>query len=100
MILLSILTLADSLNIFWISEGIVGSLFIMGIGLAMLIQRNRAIPRPAWRTWIGGGMVALGGLMLIDTFLPSFVSDLTWPFALIGAGALLLWQWSRRKATR
>ena len=100
LVLLSILTLADSLNIFWISEGIVGSLFIMGIGLAMLIQRNRAIPRPAWRTWIGGGMVALGGLMLIDTFLPSFVSDLTWPFALIGAGALLLWQWSRRKATR
>ncbi len=99
LILLSILTLADSLNIFWISEGIVGSLFIMGIGLAMLIQRNRAIPRPAWRTWIGGGMVALGGLLLIDTFLPSFVSDLTWPFALIGAGALLLWQWSRRKAT-
>ena len=100
LILLSILTLADSLSLFWVSEGIVGSLFIMGIGLAMLIQRNRVIPRPAWRTWIGGGMVALGGLMLIDTFLPSFVSDLTWPFALIGAGALLLWQWSRRKATR
>ena len=100
LILLSILTLADSLNVFWISEGALGSLFIMGIGLAMLLQRNRVIPRPAWRTWIGGGMVALGGLMLIDTFLPSFVSDLTWPFALIGAGALLLWQWSRRKATR
>ena len=65
----------------------------------MLLQRNRVILRPAWRTWIGGGMVALGGLLLIDTFLPSFVSDLTWPFALIGAGALLLWQWSRRKAT-
>ena len=99
LILLSILTLADSLGLFWVSEGIVGSLFIMGIGLAMLLQRNRVIPRPAWRTWIGGGMVALGGLLLIDTFLPSFVSDLTWPFALIGAGALLLWQWSRRKAT-
>ena len=44
-------------------------------------------------------MVALGGLMLIDVFLPSFVSDLTWPFALIGFGALLILQWSRRKAT-
>ena len=100
LVLLSILTLADSLNVFWISEGAVGALLILGIGLVMLIHRNRVIPRPAWRTWVGGGMVALGGLMLIDTFLPSFVSDLTWPFALIGAGALLLWQWSRRKATR
>ncbi len=99
LIVLSVLTLADNLNPFWISEGLVGSLFIMGIGLAMLIHRNRAVPRPAWRTWIGGGLVALGGLILIDHFMPSFVSDLTWPFALIGFGALLIWQWSRRKAT-
>ncbi len=100
LIVLSILTLADSLSLFWVSEGLVGSLFIMGIGLAMLIHRNRAVPRPAWRTWIGGGLVALGSLILIDHFMPSFVSDLTWPFALIGFGALLIWQWSRRKATR
>ena len=98
LVLLSILTLADSLNVFWLSDDIVGPLIVLGIGLVMLIHRKRTIPRPAWRTWIGGGMVALGGLMLINTFLPSFVSDLTWPLALIGAGALLLWQWSRRKA--
>ena len=98
LVLLSILTLADSLNVFWVSGGAVGALLIVGIGLVMLIHRNRVMPRPAWRTWVGGGMVALGALMLINTFLPSFVSDLTWPLALIGAGALLLWQWSRRKA--
>ena len=100
LVLLSILTLADSLSLFWISDGAVGALLILGIGLVMLIHRKRTIPRPTWRTWIGGGMVALGGLMLIDVFLPSFVSDLTWPFALIGFGALLILQWSRRKATR
>ena len=97
LILLSILTLLDSLNIFWFSDGLIPVLLMMGIGLAMLIHRNRVVPRPAWRTWVGGGLVAFGGLILIDELLPSFVSDLTWPLALIGFGALLLWQWSRRR---
>lgn len=98
LVLLSILTLLDSLNVFWFSDGAIGVLLMLGIGLAMLFHRNRAIPRPAWRTWVGGGLVAFSGLILIDQVLPSFVSNLTWPMALIGFGALLLWQWSRRKA--
>ena len=98
LVLLSILTLLDSLNIFWFSDGLIPVLLMMGIGLVMLIHRNRVVPRPAWRTWVGGGLVAFGGLILIDEFLPSFVSDLTWPLALIGFGVLLLWQWSRKKA--
>ena len=98
LVLLSILTLLDSLNVFWFSDGAIGVLLMLGIGLAMLFHRNRAIPRPAWRTWVGGGLVAFSGLILIDQILPSFVSNLTWPMALIGFGALLLWQWSRRKA--
>ncbi len=99
LVFVSVLALLDSISIFWNSDGVIGSLFIMGIGLALLLHRRRAAPRPAWRAWIGGGLVALGALVLIDTVLPSFVSDFTWPLALIGAGALLLWQWSRRKAT-
>lgn len=98
LVVVSVLTLVDSFSVFWNSDGVIGSLLIVGIGLAILLYRRRAAPRSAWRTWIGGGMVALGALMLIDTVLPSFVSDFTWPLALIGAGALLLWQWSRRKA--
>lgn len=98
LVLLSILTLLNSLNIFWFSDGLIPVLLMMGIGLVMLIHRNRVVPRPAWRTWVGGGLVAFGGLILINELLPSFVSDLTWPLALIGFGVLLLWQWSRKKA--
>ena len=97
LVLLSILTLLNSLNIFWFSDGLIPVLLMMGIGLVMLIHRNRVVPRPAWRTWVGGGLVAFGGLILINELLPSFVSDLTWPLALIGFGVLLLWQWSRKK---
>ena len=97
LVLLSLLSLLDSLNVFWFSEGILGVFLIIGIGLVMLLHRRRTIPRPAWRTWVGGGLVAFGGLILIDNYMPSFVSDLTWPMALIGLGALLLWQWSRRR---
>ena len=99
LVLLSALTLLDSLNVFWFSDGMIGIFLIMGIGLALLIHRRQTLPRPAWRTWVGGGLVAFGGLILIDDLLPSFVSDLTWPLAFIGFGALLLWQWSRRRAT-
>lgn len=97
LVFVSVLTLVDSLSLFWISDGVLGALFILGIGLAMLFHRKQDIPRPAWRSWIGGAMAALGTLMLIDAFMPSFVSDLTWPLAFIGFGALLLWQWSRSK---
>lgn len=99
LVFVSILTLVDSLNLFWISEWDFGALFILGIGLVILLHRKRTVSRAAWRNWIGGGMVALGSLMLADSLLPSFVTDLTWPLAFIGFGALLLWQWSRRKAT-
>lgn len=98
LVLLSLLTLLDSLNVFWFSDGIIGVFLMLGIGLVMLVHRNRVVPRPAWRTWVGGGLVAFSGLILIDQLLPSFVSDLTWPMALIGFGALLLWQWSRSRA--
>ena len=98
LVLLSILTLLDSLNVFWFSDGAIGVFLMLGIGLVMLVHRNRVVPRPAWRTWVGGGLVAFSGLILIDQLLPSFVSDLTWPMALIGFGALLLWQWSRSRA--
>ncbi len=98
LVLLSLLTLLDSLNVFWFSDGIVGVFLMIGIGLVMLVHRNRAIPRPAWRTWVGGGLVAFGGLIVIDQMLPSFVSNFTWPMALIGFGAFLLWHWSRSRA--
>lgn len=98
LVLLSTLTLLESLSLFWFSDSIIPVVLMMGIGGAMLIHRNRVIPRPAWRTWIGGGLVGFGALILIDELLPSFVSDLTWPLAIIGFGALLLWQWSRKKA--
>ena len=98
LVLLSILSLLDNLNLLWFSDGMIPVVIMMGIGLAMLFHRNRVIPRPAWRTWVGGGLVGFGALILIDELLPSFVSDLTWPLALIGFGVLLLWQWSRKKA--
>ncbi|MDE2815493.1 MAG: PspC domain-containing protein [Chloroflexota bacterium] len=98
LVLLSTLTLLESLSLFWFSDSIIPVVLMMGIGGAMLVHRNRVAPRPAWRTWIGGGLVGFGALILIDELLPSFVSDLTWPLAIIGFGALLLWQWSRRKA--
>lgn len=98
LVLVGILTLLDSLSLFWFSDGIIPVGLMMGIGLAMLAHRNRLMPRPAWRTWIGGGLVGFGALILVDELLPSFVSDLTWPLAIIGFGVLLLWQWSRRKA--
>ena len=98
LVLLSVLTLLDSLSLFWFADGIIPVVLMMAIGLAMLFHRSRVIPRPAWRTWIGGGLVGFGALILIDELLPSFVSDLTWPLALIGFGLLLLWQWSRSKA--
>ena len=68
LVALSILTLLDSLSLFWFSDGIIPVVLMMGIGVAMLAHRNRVAPRPAWRTWIGGGLVGL------------------------------LWQWSRKKA--
>lgn len=99
LVLYSILTLFDSLNVFWFSDRTFDALLMLGIGLVvMLFHRNRVKPRPVWRTWVGGGLVAISGLILIDQLLPSFVSDLTWPLALIGFGALLLWQWSRSRA--
>ncbi len=98
LILISILTLLDSLSLFWFSDGIIPVVLMMGIGGAMLVHRNRVVPRPAWRTWIGGGLIGFGTLILIDHLLPSFVSDLTWPLAIIGFGVLLLWQWSRKRA--
>lgn len=98
LVLVSVLTLLDSLSLFWFSDGIIPVVFMMAIGGAMLVHRNRVIPRPAWRTWIGGGLVGFGALILINQLLPSFVSDLTWPLAIIGFGVLLLWQWSRKKA--
>ncbi len=97
LILLSLLTLADSLNLFWLPEEAVVALFMVGIGLALLVQRNRFVPRPRWRAWTGGAMVALGGLIIFDTITPSFMSDFTWPLALMGFGALMLWQWSQRR---
>ncbi len=99
LVVVSILTLVDSLNLFWISDGVFGALIIMGIGLVLLFHRNRVAPRAAWRIWVGGSMVGLGSLIFANSVLPSFVTDLTWPLAFIGFGALLLWQWSRRKAT-
>ena len=98
LVLVSVLTLLDSLSLFWFSDGIIPVVFMMAIGGAMLVHRNRVIPRPAWRTWIGGGLVGFGALILINQLLPSFVSDLTWPLAIIGFGVLLLWQWSRKRA--
>jgi phage shock protein C len=54
-----------------------------------------------WTTFIGVALVLLGGLALIDAFLPSWVDSWRFlgPAFLVGIGALLVFGATRREST-